>query len=65
MENKRRRSDQDVFERALTDELAFLRKFKEQAVTSLNRMRRGSVSSSSPWPFVKGDDDGENRPPTA
>ena len=58
---ERRRSERDALEQAHSDELAFLRKFRANALTSLTRMRGRSVPSSSPWPFVEADDDDEDQ----
>ena len=60
MEIKGRGSDEDALERAHSDELAFLRKLTDQALTSLSRLRRRPASPSS-WPFVEADD-GEDSP---
>ena len=59
MEIKGRGSDEDALERAHSDELAFLRKLTDQALSSLIRMRR-RPASSSPWPFAEADDDDED-----
>jgi hypothetical protein len=60
MDTGGQRSEQDELEQADSEQLAFLRKLRAHALTSLSRVRRHSASPSSSAFDAVEDDDGDS-----